>query len=66
MRLGRVAASLLIGSLVALAAAVSTGVVAHPPAIVGQAGEKAVADEIRAFRKSMADAITSRDKLRIS
>lgn len=38
---------------------------AHPPSIVGQAGEKAVADEIRAFRKSVTDAIAAKDKTRV-
>jgi ketosteroid isomerase-like protein len=33
----------------------------HPPSIVNETGQKAVADEIRAFRKAIADAIASRN-----
>ena len=38
---------------------------AHPPSIVSSSAEKAVADEIRAFRKSLADAVVAKDKKRL-
>jgi hypothetical protein len=38
---------------------------AHPPSIVSQSAEKVVADEIRAFRKSLAEAIAAKDKKRL-
>ena len=34
---------------------------AHPPSIVNAAAEQAVGEEIRAFRKSLADAIAAKD-----
>ena len=57
-----VAACLFLASVAGI---VPQRVVAHPPAIVSQAGEKAVADEIRAFRKSVADAIAAKDTKRL-
>ena len=49
--------------MVALAVATwpATRVAAHPPAIVNEAGQKLVADEIRAFRKQVAEAIAAKD-----
>lgn len=38
---------------------------AHPPSIVNQAGEKIVADEVRAFRREMAAAIKQKDAARL-
>lgn len=38
---------------------------AHPPSIVSPSAEKVVADEIRAFRKSLADAVAAKDKKRL-
>jgi ketosteroid isomerase-like protein len=62
-RVGR----MLSACVVALSAAVALAPagLAHPPTIVGEAGEKAVADEIRAFRKAMADAIAAKDAARL-
>lgn len=34
---------------------------AHPPSILNQAAEKAIADEVIAFRKTLADAIANKD-----
>lgn len=34
---------------------------AHPPSILNQAAEKAVAEEVQAFRKALADAIEKKD-----
>lgn len=45
--------------------AVSAPAVAHPPAIVNEAGEKLVRDEIEAFRKSVAEAIAAKDAARL-
>ena len=45
--------------------AVALPVRAHPPSIVSSSAEKAVADEIRAFRKSLADAVAAKDKKRL-
>lgn len=38
---------------------------AHPPAILSPAGERAVAEEIVAFRKALAAAIVARDAARL-
>ena len=38
---------------------------AHPPAILNQAGEKAIAEEIIAFRKTMADVIRAKDRTKL-
>ena len=38
---------------------------AHPPAIVSSSAEKALADEIQAFRKTMMDAIAANDAVRL-
>ncbi len=34
---------------------------AHPPAVVNEAAERAIGEEIAAFRKAMADAIAAKD-----
>lgn len=38
---------------------------AHPPAIVNEAAEKAIAEDVIAFRKAMADAIALKDAARL-
>lgn len=38
---------------------------AHPPAIVTEAAEKAVGEEVKSFRKAMADAITAKDAVKL-
>ncbi len=45
--------------LILLAAPI--GAAAHPPAIVNEAGERAIGEEIAAFRKALADAIKAKD-----
>jgi hypothetical protein len=40
-------------------------VAAHPPAIVNQAAEKAIGEEVQAFRKAMADAIKAKDAAKL-
>ena len=37
----------------------------HPPAILNEAAERAVADEVKAFRKALADAIAAKDVARL-
>lgn len=37
----------------------------HPPSIVNEAGSKAVQEEIKGFRKSLADAIAAKDAARL-
>ena len=44
-----------------IAAAALAPLGAHPPSIVNAAAEQAVGEEIRAFRKSLADAIAAKD-----
>ena len=58
-----VAASLIL--VMGLVLAITAPVRAHPPSIVSSSAEKAVADEIRAFRKSLADAVEAKDKKRL-
>ena len=62
MRRG-VAASFIL--VTGLGLATTAPVRAHPPSIVSSSAEKAVADEIRAFRKSLADAVVAKDKKRL-
>lgn len=50
-----VALALLIAILLAHAGE------AHPPSILNQAAEKAIAEEVQAFRKALADAIEKKD-----
>lgn len=38
---------------------------AHPPAILDQAAEKAIGEEIQAFRKSVGEAIAAKDVVRL-
>lgn len=38
---------------------------AHPPTIVTETGERAIGEEIQAFRKAMADAIRARDAAKL-
>ena len=38
---------------------------AHPPVILNEAAEKLVAEDVRAFRKSMADAIAAKDAAKL-
>ena len=62
MRCGVAAWLCLVTGLVL---ATTAPVRAHPPSIVSSSAEKAVADEIRAFRKSLADAVVAKDKKRL-
>lgn len=49
-----------------LAVAVSaSGVRAHPPAILNQAAEQAIGDEVKDFRKAMAEAIKAKDAVKL-
>ncbi len=66
--------SSLVASVLALLvpAAATVGLIgalpavrAHPPSIVSQAGEKIVADEVRAFRREMAAAIKAKNAARL-
>lgn len=43
----------------------TAGVSAHPPAILNEAAEKVVADDVKAFRKAMVDAIALKDVARL-
>lgn len=58
-------------ALAVLAATMATGgmhvrsAVAHPPAIVNAAAERALGEEIQAFRKALADAIAAKDASRL-
>lgn len=45
--------------------AVDLPIMAHPPTIVNEAGERAIGEEIQAFRKSMAEAIRSKDATKL-
>jgi uncharacterized membrane protein len=60
-----------IGSVIRLAAFIIFAVLgqfiamAHPPAIMNQAGEKAIEEEIVAFRKMLADTIKSREAMKL-
>ena len=49
----------------ALSAAGIGTAASHPPTILNEAGEKAVADEIRAFRKALAEAIVAKDATKL-
>lgn len=58
------------GALVAVSVALSTGynvpfAIAHPPAILNSAAEQAIGDEVKAFRKAMADAIAAKDAAKL-
>lgn len=59
------AAVMLAVSLASAAAPVGGRASAHPPAILNQAAERAVGEEVTAFRKAMADAIAAKDKARL-
>lgn len=48
-------------AVVLLAAAMAEAARAHPPAILNQAAEKAIGEEIGTFRKALADAIKAKD-----
>ena len=48
-------------ALVVALAAAPVGAIAHPPAIVGEAAERAIGEEITAFRRALADAIKAKD-----
>lgn len=61
MRLGCVAS--MVGGLLLGASAIPAH--AHPPSIVGEAAEKVVAEEIKAFRKSLAEAIATRNATKL-
>lgn len=58
-------------ALAVLAATMATGGMhvrsaeAHPPAIVNAAAERALGEEIQAFRKALADAIAAKDASRL-
>lgn len=62
MRRG-VAASFIL--VTGLGLAITLSVHAHPPSIVSSSVEKVVVDEIRAFRKELADAVVAKDKKRL-
>mgnify|MGYP003352681992 CR=1 FL=1 len=61
MRLVRLA-SMIVGLQLGPA---SVPALAHPPSIVSEAAEKLVAEEIRAFRKQVVDAIARRDATKL-
>ena len=59
-------ARLIAACLLAVACVqIVTPVSAHPPSIVNEAGEKAIGEELAAFRKSIADAIAAKDAVRL-
>jgi Domain of unknown function (DUF4440) len=56
---------LIVPLLCALALCGVPAVEAHPPAIVNEAAERVLAQEITAFRKSMAEAIAAKDAAKL-
>jgi ketosteroid isomerase-like protein len=54
-----------IAMLLTLTAILPRTASAHPPAILNSAGEKAVAEEIIAFRNTLADAVRMKDAVRL-
>lgn len=57
----------LVVSMLVAAACASIGMPAgaHPPSIMTEAGEKALGEEIRAFRTTLADAIAAKDAVKL-
>ena len=59
-------ARLIAACLLAVACVqIATPVSAHPPSIVNEAGERAIGEELAAFRKSIADAIAAKDAVKL-
>lgn len=56
---------LLLACLSGLALGTAANTRAHPPAILNQAAEQAIGDEVKDFRKAMADAITTKDAAKL-
>lgn len=56
---------LIVLAIGSATATVGLPAAAHPPAIVSQAAEKAIGDEVHAFRKSMAEAIRTKDAAKL-
>lgn len=63
--MSRAAVGLSVATMLASFGMTATPPRAHPPAIVNEAGEKALGEEIQAFRKSIADAIAAKDAARL-
>lgn len=58
-------ALMLCLALASTAALVIGAARAHPPAILNQNAEKAVGEEVSAFRKAISDAVAAKDKARL-
>lgn len=58
-------ASLTLATVSVAVVASATGALAHPPALLNSNAEKAVAEEIEAFRKMLAEAIRKKDTAKL-
>ncbi|MFM9938988.1 MAG: DUF4440 domain-containing protein [Hyphomicrobiaceae bacterium] len=61
----RTLSAVLAGFMLVAGLAAPEALRAHPPAIINEAGERALGEEIQAFRKALADAIAAKDAKRL-